>query len=120
MVALVTHLIMWTDSVPAAGPQYACLGSFPLTASPFCERCRPLNLLRTKSIEQSIADSDEKGRRLKRSLNTWDLMIMGVAVAVGAGIFSGAGPTWAAGRSVHPLGHAPRCPSRPDHPHQRP
>ncbi|RJU01122.1 amino acid permease [Arthrobacter frigidicola] len=47
-----------------------------------------MNLLRTKSIEQSIADSDEKGRRLKRSLNTWDLMIMGVAVAVGAGIFS--------------------------------
>jgi APA family basic amino acid/polyamine antiporter len=47
-----------------------------------------LNLLRTKSIEQSMADSDEKGRRLKRSLNTWDLMIMGIAVAVGAGIFS--------------------------------
>lgn len=47
-----------------------------------------MNLFRTKSIEQSIADSGEKGRTLKRSLNTWDLMIMGVAVAVGAGIFS--------------------------------
>ena len=47
-----------------------------------------MNLFRTKSIEQSIADSSEKGRTLKRSLTTWDLMIMGVAVAVGAGIFS--------------------------------
>lgn len=47
-----------------------------------------MNLLRTKSVEQSIADADEPGRTLKRSLSTWDLMIMGVAVAVGAGIFS--------------------------------
>ncbi|MEE2523937.1 amino acid permease [Pseudarthrobacter sp. J75] len=47
-----------------------------------------MNLLRTKSIEQSMADADEPGRKLKRSLGTWDLMIMGVAVAVGAGIFS--------------------------------
>ncbi len=47
-----------------------------------------MNLLRTKSIEQSIADADEPGRQLKRSLSSWDLMIMGVAVAVGAGIFS--------------------------------
>lgn len=47
-----------------------------------------MNIFRTKSIEQSIADADEPGRKLKRSLSTWDLMIMGVAVAVGAGIFS--------------------------------
>ena len=47
-----------------------------------------MNILRTKSIEQAIADSDEPGRKLKRSLSAWDLMIMGVAVAVGAGIFS--------------------------------
>ncbi|MGG5175111.1 amino acid permease [Pseudarthrobacter sp. J1763] len=47
-----------------------------------------MNLMRTKAIEQSIADSEEPGRKLKRSLSTWDLMIMGVAVAVGAGIFS--------------------------------
>lgn len=47
-----------------------------------------MNIFRTKSIEQSIADADEPGRKLKRTLSTWDLMIMGVAVAVGAGIFS--------------------------------
>ncbi|KFF60972.1 amino acid permease [Cryobacterium sp. MLB-32] len=47
-----------------------------------------MSLWRTKSIEDSIADSLEKGHSLKRTLGTWDLMIMGVAVAVGAGIFS--------------------------------
>ena len=47
-----------------------------------------MNLFRTKPIENSLADADEPGRRLKRTLTTWDLMIMGVAVAVGAGIFS--------------------------------
>jgi APA family basic amino acid/polyamine antiporter len=46
------------------------------------------SLTRTKSIEQSIADAAEPGHELKRSLNAWDLMILGVAVAVGAGIFS--------------------------------
>lgn len=44
--------------------------------------------LQTKSIEQAVADSDEPGRQLKRSLGVFDLMILGVAVAVGAGIFS--------------------------------
>jgi len=29
-----------------------------------------MNIFRTKSIEQSIADSDEPGRKLKRSLST--------------------------------------------------
>ncbi|ASN52786.1 APC family permease [Sinomonas sp. R1AF57] len=47
-----------------------------------------MQILRTKPIETTIADSHEPGRRLKRSLSTWDLMILGVAVAVGAGIFS--------------------------------
>ncbi|MGO3886185.1 MAG: amino acid permease [Mycetocola sp.] len=43
---------------------------------------------RIKSIEASIADAGLAGRSLTRSLGTWDIMIMGVAVAVGAGIFS--------------------------------
>ncbi|TFD70963.1 amino acid permease [Cryobacterium fucosi] len=47
-----------------------------------------MSLWRTKSIEASMADSHEEGHSLKRTLGTWDLMIMGVAVAVGAGIFS--------------------------------
>lgn len=44
--------------------------------------------LKTKTIEQAMADSDEPGRQLKRTLGIFDLMILGVAVAVGAGIFS--------------------------------
>ncbi|MGO4104498.1 amino acid permease [Leifsonia sp. YAF41] len=47
-----------------------------------------MSLWRTKSIEDSLADSHLEHRSLKRSLGTFDLMIMGVAVAVGAGIFS--------------------------------
>lgn len=43
---------------------------------------------RTKSVEQSIADTDEPGTRLKRQLTTRDLIVFGVAVAVGAGIFT--------------------------------
>ena len=42
-----------------------------------------MSLFRTKSIEQTLADADEPGRQLKRSLSVWDLMILGVAVAVG-------------------------------------
>ncbi|MBW3088782.1 amino acid permease [Bifidobacterium sp. 82T24] len=47
-----------------------------------------MNLLRTKTVEQTIAETDEADRKLKRNLKWWDLAIMGVAVAVGAGIFS--------------------------------
>ncbi|BCT77273.1 amino acid permease [Sinomonas cyclohexanicum] len=47
-----------------------------------------MQIFRTKPIEATIAETHEPGRRLKRTLSAWDLMIMGVAVAVGAGIFS--------------------------------
>ena len=47
-----------------------------------------MNVLRKKSVEQTLAETDESGRSLKRDLTWWDLAIMGVAVAVGAGIFS--------------------------------
>ncbi|HEV2778002.1 MAG TPA: amino acid permease [Actinophytocola sp.] len=45
-------------------------------------------LWRTKSIEQSIADTDEPDTRLRRDLNAWDLTVFGVAVVIGAGIFT--------------------------------
>lgn len=44
--------------------------------------------LRTKTVAQALADADEPGRQLKRTLGTFDLIILGLAVAVGAGIFS--------------------------------
>lgn len=43
---------------------------------------------RTKSVEQSIADTDEPGTRLRKDLTWWDLTVFGVAVVVGAGIFT--------------------------------
>ncbi|MFF0814350.1 amino acid permease [Rhodococcus sp. NPDC003318] len=43
---------------------------------------------RTKSVEQSIADTDEPGTRLRRELTTRDLTVFGVAVVIGAGIFT--------------------------------
>lgn len=47
-----------------------------------------MNVLRRKTIEQAMAETTETGHKLTRSLGAWDLAIMGVAVAVGAGIFS--------------------------------
>ena len=47
-----------------------------------------MHVFRTKTVEQTLAETGEEGRSLKRNLTWWDLSIMGVAVAVGAGIFS--------------------------------
>ncbi len=44
--------------------------------------------LRTKSVEQSIKDTDEPESRLHKDLSWWDLTVFGVAVVVGAGIFT--------------------------------
>jgi basic amino acid/polyamine antiporter, APA family len=43
---------------------------------------------RTKSVEQSIADTDEPGKRLRKDLTWFDLVVFGVAVVIGAGIFT--------------------------------
>ncbi|MGN0063203.1 MAG: amino acid permease [Nocardioides sp.] len=46
-----------------------------------------MSLFRTKSVEQSIAETDEPGHRLKRELSALDLTVFGVGVIIGAGIF---------------------------------
>jgi len=46
-----------------------------------------MNLLRTKSVEQSIADTEEPEHQLKRNLGAVDLIVFGVGVIIGAGIF---------------------------------
>lgn len=48
----------------------------------------PRGILRRRSVEDSLAVVDDPDRRLRRTLGAWDLAVMGVAVAVGAGIFS--------------------------------
>ncbi|MHA6624772.1 amino acid permease [Pseudonocardia sichuanensis] len=50
-------------------------------------------IMRTKSVEQSIADTDEPDSKLRKDLTTWDLIVFGVAVVVGAGIFTLAAST---------------------------
>ena len=49
---------------------------------------RPGGLFRTKSVEQSIADTDEPDSKLRRELGALDLTVFGVAVLIGAGIFT--------------------------------
>lgn len=45
-------------------------------------------LRRIKSVEQSIADTDEPSTRLRKDLTWWDLTVFGVSVVIGAGIFT--------------------------------
>ncbi|WP_021598812.1 MULTISPECIES: amino acid permease [Actinomadura] len=46
-----------------------------------------MNLLRTKSVEQSIQDTEEPAHRLRRALSALDLTVFGVGVIIGTGIF---------------------------------
>jgi basic amino acid/polyamine antiporter, APA family len=46
------------------------------------------NRWRIKSVEQSIADTDEPDTRLRKDLTWRDLAVFGVAVVIGAGIFT--------------------------------
>ena len=47
-----------------------------------------VGIWRTKSVEQSIADTDEPDTRLRKELTAKDLTVFGVAVVIGAGIFT--------------------------------
>ena len=47
-----------------------------------------MSVFRTKTIEQSIADTDEPEYQLKKSLTALDLTVFGVGVVIGAGIFT--------------------------------
>ncbi|MEQ3550732.1 amino acid permease [Pseudonocardia nematodicida] len=49
---------------------------------------RNAGMFRTKTIEQSIRDTDEPSTRLKKELGALDLIVFGVAVVIGAGIFT--------------------------------
>ena len=46
-----------------------------------------MSVLRTKSIEQSLRDTDEPEHRLKKELSAWDLTVFGIGVIIGTGIF---------------------------------
>jgi APA family basic amino acid/polyamine antiporter len=46
-----------------------------------------MNLLRTKPVEQSIAETDEPEHRLRKDLSALDLTVFGIGVIIGTGIF---------------------------------
>ncbi len=47
-----------------------------------------MDVFRTKSIEQSLADTEDPEFKLKRRLTALDLTVFGVGVIIGAGIFT--------------------------------
>ena len=56
-----------------------------------------MSLLRTKSIEASIADSESSEFALKKNLSALDLTVFGIGVIIGAGIFT------VTGRAAHEM-----------------
>ena len=46
-----------------------------------------VSLFRTKPVEMSIRDTDEPAHRLRKELSALDLVVFGVGVTIGAGIF---------------------------------
>src|SRR3954471_14392954 len=58
-----------------------------------------MSLLRTKNIDVLIADSEEPGKRLNKSLGPWSLTALGIGAVIGSGIFILTG-TAAAGETL--------------------
>jgi basic amino acid/polyamine antiporter, APA family len=46
-----------------------------------------MGVLRAKSIEQSIRDTEESEHQLRKDLSAWDLTVFGIGVIIGTGIF---------------------------------
>ena len=61
-------------------------GTAPAAVDPH-ESEATVDLTRTKSVEQSIRETDEPEHKLKKSLSAWDLTVFGVGVIIGTGIF---------------------------------
>src|SRR3954463_840172 len=56
-------------------------------------------LLKTKDIDDLVAESNVEGKRLKRSLGPWSLIAFGIGAVIGGGIFTVTG-TAAAGQRL--------------------
>ena len=46
-----------------------------------------MSVMRTKSVEQSIKDTDEPDHKLKKNLGALDLTVFGIGVTIGGGLF---------------------------------
>jgi APA family basic amino acid/polyamine antiporter len=58
-------------------------------------------LLRTKSLDELVGETQEEGHQLKKALGPWNLVALGVGAIIGAGIFGVIG-TAAAGDAARP------------------
>src|SRR5438094_7551463 len=58
-------------------------------------------LLKTKDIDELVAESNVESKRLKRSLGPWSLIAFGIGAVIGSGIFTVTG-TAAAGENGPP------------------
>ena len=47
-----------------------------------------MGIMRTKSVEQSIRDTEEPEFQLRKALGPLDLTVFGIGVIIGAGIFT--------------------------------
>src|ERR1700687_2530885 len=79
-------------------------------------------LLCCKSIDKLIAEADEPGHRLKKSLGPWSLTALGIGAIIGSGIFvltgtAAAGEHFSAPSILHGRGVGP-TPELP--PHRKP
>ena len=59
-----------------------------------------MSIMRTKSVEQAIRDTEEPEFRLEKALGPGQLTIMGIGVLIGTGIFVLAGQS-AGGSMTH-------------------
>src|SRR5688572_2025683 len=66
------------------------------------------SIFRTKSIDALVAESEQPGRRLEKTLGPWSLTALGIGAVIGSGIFILTG-TAAAGETlaVRSILHAP-------------
>src|SRR5438552_12317366 len=58
-------------------------------------------LVRTKSLDELVAETKEEGHQLKKVLGPWNLIALGIGAIIGAGIFATIG-TAAAGDHLRP------------------
>jgi APA family basic amino acid/polyamine antiporter len=58
-------------------------------------------LLRTKSLDELVAETQEEGHQLRKALGPWNLIALGIGAIIGAGIFATIG-TAAAGDPSRP------------------
>lgn len=58
------------------------------SVEPEARKAKPVSILRTKSVEQSIRDTEDPAHKLNKNLTWVELTTFGIGVVIGAGIFT--------------------------------